>query len=111
MVVCRIRIRNEKTQTILNVLKRNRIAAIINSSWGGLEKIEAASETIHFVNNIPYDWLLPKIYAVVHHGGSGTTHMALKYACPSLVIPHILDQFYWNNIIAKQKLGTERCIN
>ena len=43
--------------------------------------------------------------AVIHHGGSGTTHKALKYACPSLIIPHILDQFFWNNIISKLHLG------
>lgn len=33
------------------------------------------------------------------------THTALKYACPSLVIPHILDQFFWNKIILSQHLG------
>jgi UDP:flavonoid glycosyltransferase YjiC (YdhE family) len=34
-----------------------------------------------------------------HHGGSGTTHLALKYGCASLIIPPILDQFVWNKIV------------
>ncbi len=95
----------EKTRIIVEVLKRNNISAIINTSWGGLEKIEDSSDNIHFVNNLPYDWIFPQMYAIIHHGGSGTTHTALKYACPNLVIPHILDQPYWNKTITKLHLG------
>lgn len=95
----------EKTRIIVEVLKRNNISAIINTSWGGLEKIEDSSDNIYFVNNLPYDWIFPQMYAIIHHGGSGTTHTALKYACPNLVIPHILDQPYWNKTITKLHLG------
>lgn len=95
----------EKTSIIIDVLTKNNIPAIINTSWGGLEKMDASTENIHFVSDIPYDWVFPKVYAVVHHGGSGTTHTALKYGCPSLIIPHIIDQFFWKNTIANLKLG------
>lgn len=97
----------EKTKIIMDVLKRHNISAIINTSWGGLEKTDEPSDNTLFVNNIPYDWIFPKIYAVVHHGGSGTTHTALKYGCPSLIIPHILDQPFWNRTIANLALGPE----
>jgi len=95
----------EKTRIIVEVLNRYKISAIINTSWGGLEKTTESSDHIHFVSNIPYDWIFPQLHAVVHHGGAGTTHTALKYACPSLIIPHILDQFYWNETISKLHLG------
>ncbi|MCC1485649.1 glycosyltransferase [Winogradskyella immobilis] len=95
----------EKTRIIIDVLKKNNIPAIINTSWGGLEKIDKPLENIHFVSNIPYDWIFPKIYAAVHHGGSGTTHTALRYACPSLIVPHILDQFFWKKTISTLNLG------
>ncbi len=97
----------EKTRIIVDILKKNSISAIINTSWGGLEVMGEPPDNIYFVNNIPYDWMFPKVYAVIHHGGSGTTHTALKYACPSLLIPHILDQFFWNKIISKLQLGPE----
>ncbi len=32
----------------------------------------------------------------VDQGGSGTTHSALKYGCPTMIIPHIIDQFVWS---------------
>jgi len=95
----------EKTRIIVDVLKKHHIAAIINTSWGGLQESNEPHEHIHFVNNIPYDWVFPQMHAIVHHGGSGTTHTALKYACPSLIIPHILDQFYWNKTISGLGLG------
>ena len=36
------------------------------------------------------DWLFPRVSAVVHHGGSGTTA-----GRPSLLCPMIGDQQYW----------------
>jgi sterol 3beta-glucosyltransferase len=33
--------------------------------------------------------------AVVHHGGAGTTHMALRAGKPALVLPFILEQRLW----------------
>jgi UDP:flavonoid glycosyltransferase YjiC (YdhE family) len=45
------------------------------------------------------------MYAVMHHGGSGTTHLALKSGCATLVIPHFIDQFVWDDIISTLGLG------
>ena len=41
----------------------------------------------------------------MHHGGSGTTHTGLKNGCATMVIPHIVDQFFWNRLIAKIGAG------
>lgn len=89
-----------KTQIIVDILERNKIPAIINTASGGLiepEKYDA--ELLHFVSRIPYDWIFPKMYGVIHHGGSGTTHLALKYGCATMIVPHIIDQFVWNSIV------------
>ena len=45
------------------------------------------------------------MYGVIHHGGSGTTHLALKYGCATMIVPHIFDQFVWNRVIDKLGLG------
>lgn len=96
----------EKTKIILEILKRNKIPALINTASGGLAKLEKFdTELIHFVSRIPYDWIFPKTYGVIHHGGSGTTHMALKYGCAIMIIPHIIDQFVWNKVIDKMGVG------
>lgn len=96
----------EKTRIILEILERNNLPAIINTASGGLVKpANYNAELFHFVESIPYDWAFPKVYGVVHHGGSGTTHTALKYGCASLIIPHIIDQYVWNKIAFKKGVG------
>lgn len=95
-----------KTKVILDLLTKHKIPAIINTSSGGLLQPERfTSEHIHFVSSIPYEKILPKMYAIVHHGGSGTTHMAMKYGCASLIVPHIIDQFMWNDLLSKKGAG------
>ena len=96
----------EKTKILLDILERNNIPAIINTASGGLVKPDKYNtELFYFVSQIPYDWVLPKIYGVIHHGGSGTTHTALKYGCATMIIPHIIDQFVWNKIIYSKGAG------
>lgn len=96
----------EKTRIIVRVLQALGIPAIINCAGGGLVVPEQYNrDLLLFVPGIPYDFIFPKTYAVVHHGGSGTVHMALKYGCASLIIPHIIDQFLWNRVVQKRGLG------
>lgn len=45
--------------------------------------------------SIPYEWLFPRVKAVIHHGGAGTTALALRAKRPMLAVPQLLDQFYW----------------
>lgn len=96
----------EKTGVIVETLERNGIPAIINIASGGLVKPDRFdSGLLHFVPQIPYGWILPKIYGVVHHGGSGTTHLALKHGCATMIIPHIIDQFVWDRIVYSTGAG------
>ena len=48
---------------------------------------------------------MPKVYAVIHHGGSGTTYLTLRHGCATMIIPHIIDQFVWNGINYKKGAG------
>lgn len=94
------------SRMFINILERNKIPAIINEASGGLVKPDSfTSEWVHFVDRIPYGWIFPRVYGVIHHGGSGTTHMSLKHGCVTMIIPHIIDQFVWNRIVGKTGAG------
>lgn len=41
----------------------------------------------------PFSQLLPRVAALVHHGGIGTTSQALAAGCPQLIMPMAHDQF------------------
>lgn len=95
-----------RTKVIIDILERNKIPAIINTAAGGLIKPKQFNaELIYFVSQVPYDWFFPKMYAVIHHGGSGTTHLAIKYACATMAIPHFIDQFVWDTLIDELGVG------
>ena len=95
----------EYSKTIIDLLQKYNIPSIVNTSWGGLEKVEHSNDSIFYVNQIPYDWILPQLYGIIHHGGSGTTHQGAAHGCVQLIVPHIVDQFFWNRIIEKRGLG------
>jgi sterol 3beta-glucosyltransferase len=57
------------------------------------------------IDSAPHDWLFPKMAAVVHHGGAGTTAAALRAGIPSVVIPFFADQFYWGSRVTKLGVG------
>lgn len=98
----------EKTSKLIcNVLNELKIPAVINIAAGGLIELEEYRdhELFYFTKQIPYSWIFKKCYAVIHHGGSGTTHISVKYGCASLIIPHVFDQFSWNKLISKKDLG------
>jgi UDP:flavonoid glycosyltransferase YjiC (YdhE family) len=51
------------------------------------------------VGAIDHDWLFPRCTAVVHHGGAGTVAAVLRAGLPSVVVPHMLDQYAWGRTL------------
>lgn len=49
--------------------------------------------------------LFRRVAAVVHHGGAGTTTTAARAGAPQVLIPHLLDQYYWANRVSQLGLG------
>lgn len=96
----------DKTRLLTDILAKHRIPTVINTAAGGLSNLPNLDpELFHIVERVPYDWLLPQIYGVIHHGGSGTTHLTAKYGCVSLIIPHIIDQFLWDKIVTDRGMS------
>ncbi len=93
------------TDSILAALKEKQVPAILNTASGGLVVRPDAPDHVFFIDKLPYEWIFPQVHSVVHHGGSGTTHTALKHGCASLIIPHIIDQFFWNKRVADLGAG------
>jgi len=55
--------------------------------------------SIFLVQDIPHDWLFPQCDVIVHHGGIGTTHQALRWGKPSVICPLFLDQPFWGEVV------------
>jgi UDP:flavonoid glycosyltransferase YjiC (YdhE family) len=84
------------TQLALRALELSGQRGILLTGWGGLA--QTASEKIFVVDNAPHDWLFPRMSAVVHHGGAGTTAAGFRAGVPSLITPFALDQYAWAHL-------------
>jgi rhamnosyltransferase subunit B len=60
------------------------------------------------VDYVPYQSLLPRACAVVHHGGVGTTSQGLLAGVPTLIVPFAFDQS--DNAEHARKIGTSRTL-
>ena len=59
------------------------------------------------LGNTPHDWLFPRVSAVVHHGGAGSTAIGLKCGKPTMIVPFFGDQPFWGAMVAKAGAGAE----
>jgi UDP:flavonoid glycosyltransferase YjiC (YdhE family) len=48
---------------------------------------------LHVFGHLPYDAVLPRCDAVVHHGGAGILYSAVRAGVPAVVCPQDYDQF------------------
>jgi UDP:flavonoid glycosyltransferase YjiC (YdhE family) len=64
-------------------------------------------ETVYHAGSLPHSWLFEQVDAVVHHGGFGTTAAALRAGVPGVIIPHIIDQFYWGQQVFQAGVGPQ----
>jgi UDP:flavonoid glycosyltransferase YjiC (YdhE family) len=62
-------------------------------------------EDVFFISGYPHTELFPKMAAAVHHGGAGTTASAAISGVPQVIVPHIMDQYYWGDRIQRSNLG------
>lgn len=84
----------EAGQIALEALAQSGQRGIIAQGWGGLS-VSDLPDSVLMVSSLPHSWLFPRLAAVVHHGGAGTTAAGLRAGVPSLVIPFMGDQSFW----------------
>ncbi|MBK8020610.1 MAG: glycosyltransferase family 1 protein [Chloroflexi bacterium] len=84
----------QTTAHIVAALERSGRRGILHAGWAKLGAVDLPG-SVFPLDYAPYAWLFPRMAAVVHHGGSGTTGFALRSGVPSLVVPFTADQPFW----------------
>ncbi|KAK1700210.1 glycosyltransferase family 28 domain-containing protein [Colletotrichum godetiae] len=92
---------------IFEATRRVGVRAVVGKGWSNLVKEERDMSHIFIVDEAPHAWLFPRVRAVVCHGGSGTTAMALRSGRPTLVVPVAGDQPFWGTRIHAVGCGPE----
>jgi UDP:flavonoid glycosyltransferase YjiC (YdhE family) len=68
--------------------------ALLAAGWAGL-RTDDLPKIVFQIDAAPHQWLFPRMAAVVHHGGAGTTAAALRAGVPNIIVPHFGDQQFW----------------
>lgn len=89
---------------VIEALQQANLRGIIATGWGGLD-VDSLPDTILRIDKAPHDWLFPRMSAVVHHGGAGTTAAGLRTGRPTVVVPFFGDQPFWGNRVHTLGVG------
>ena len=98
------------TSLIFEAVKKAGVRALVSKGWGGLGDEDNTPDNIYMLENTPHDWLFPRVSAVVHHGGAGTTAIGLKCGKPTMIVPFFGDQPFWGAMVARAGAGAHAAI-
>jgi sterol 3beta-glucosyltransferase len=94
----------QTTELVLEALRQSGQRGILAQGWGGLEQPDLPNDVL-MLQAAPHDWLFPRMAAVIHHGGAGTTAAGLRAGVPSVVVPFGADQPFWGKRIHELGAG------
>jgi UDP:flavonoid glycosyltransferase YjiC (YdhE family) len=92
------------TELVLGAVRAAGVRALLLTGWGGLTSI-AQTDEVFVADSIPHEWLFPRMTAVVHHGGAGTTGAAFRAGVPAVVVPFTVDQPFLASRVAALRTG------
>lgn len=83
----------DRGRIVVEAIRSAGARAVVARGWGGLDAAQA--DDVLVIDEVPHDLLFPRVTAVVHHGGSGTTAAGLRAGRPTLICPVLADQPFW----------------
>lgn len=99
------------TSLVQEMSQRLKVRVILVKGWGITTTPDVENDpNILVIDSAPYDALFPRVQAVVHHGGIGTTAQCLRAGKPMLVCPVLYpvgDQQFWGDIALKKGVGVK----
>ncbi|KAE9177384.1 hypothetical protein PF002_g28353, partial [Phytophthora fragariae] len=97
------------TKMIVDAATQANVRVLIQSSWSDMAGDLEIPSNVFFIGNCPHDWLMPRVSAVVHHGGAGTTAAGLLAGKPTFIVPFFGDQPFWGQAVVSAGVGVAPC--
>lgn len=94
----------KRTAVLLDAVREAGCRALVSSGEAGLGG-GVRDPRCTVIGAVSHAALFPRVSAVVHHGGAGTTAAALRAGVPQIIAPHVFDQHYWAARVRANGLG------
>jgi sterol 3beta-glucosyltransferase len=94
----------EMARIALKAVQMAGVRAVLIGGWAAADR-QPLPEEVYALDFAPHDWLFPRMAAVVHHGGAGTTAAGLRAGVPSVLIPFFGDQPFWGRRVHALGVG------
>ncbi|MCL2067279.1 MAG: glycosyltransferase [Treponema sp.] len=79
---------------------------VVSCGWWNVgANLQNNSNLFRVEKPIPHKLIFPHCDAIIHHGGAGTTHSAARSGRPQMIVPLLLDQFYWAHRVKELGIG------
>ncbi|EXJ70928.1 uncharacterized protein A1O5_05920 [Cladophialophora psammophila CBS 110553] len=98
------------TRMVFEAVEKADVRAVVSRGWGGMGDGMEKPDGIFLIDNVPHDWLFPRVDAVVHHGGAGTTAAGLRFGKPTMIVPFFGDQPFWGAMVARAGAGAKEAL-
>jgi sterol 3beta-glucosyltransferase len=87
---------------IAEALAQAGVRGVVQAGWTGLR---GDSDRLLGIGEAPHEWLFPRMAAVVHHAGAGTSAAGLRAGVPTVATPVVSDEPFWASRMAQLGVG------
>ncbi len=97
-----MRASEQTARVLMEAARALGMRSILSQGWAGLTPVDTGDDCLS-IGDVNHEALFPRVAAIVHHGGAGTTATTARAGRAQVIIPHNYDQFYWAHRV--QQLG------
>ncbi|MFD2685795.1 glycosyltransferase [Streptomyces phyllanthi] len=77
---------------VVRALRAAGLRGVIQRGWG---ELRGDGDDMLTIGDVPHSLLFPRMAAVVHHAGAGTTAAGLRAGVPAVPVPIQFDEGFW----------------
>jgi UDP:flavonoid glycosyltransferase YjiC (YdhE family) len=98
--------RDKFAEMLFDICVQHDYKLLVSAGWWNVgTHLHKSGSLFGLETPIPHWFIFPRCTAIIHHGGAGTTHSAARSGRPQMVVPLLLDQFYWGYRVRETGIG------